>query len=397
MLGRSTAIAAIIACAGLAPAAAAAAGFQSVYGFPGGAGGAAPYGRLIYNPATGLLYGTTVSGGGGGGTIFQFDPVSNTRTTLYSFTLGGADGSSPQTSMVLGHHGVLYGVTTNGGSSANCTYGCGTIFKFDPVSKTLSTLYSFTGQADGGLPEGRPALDAAQTALYGTTRFGGGVAGCGLSGCGTIYKFVLASKTYTVLHAFDVSTNDGSAAVSGMVHDGAGIFYGAASSGGTHGYGIVYRLDSVTGTYGVLHSFDYHVDGTAPRSDLLLRNGMIYGETNGGGPTANGYGTIFAINVATGVATTLYSFTNGTDGIFPDGGLVGGPAGRLYGTAAQGTGQGAGTVFSINPATKAFTALHDFIYSTEGALPESGLTRVGTSAFYGVTSYGNGTIFKVTP
>jgi uncharacterized repeat protein (TIGR03803 family) len=79
-----------------------AATFHTLYGFTGGADGATPYGRMVFDAKTGLLYGTTVSGGSGsGGTVFQFDPSTQVLTTLYSFTLRGLTGSNPQTPLIM--------------------------------------------------------------------------------------------------------------------------------------------------------------------------------------------------------------------------------------------------------------------------------------------------------
>jgi uncharacterized repeat protein (TIGR03803 family) len=102
----------------------------------------------------GNFYGTTFSGGGqnynpdtgeyGYGTVFQFS-TNGTVTTLYSFT-GGADGSNPLAALVQGSDGRFYGTTEYGGA-----YGLGAVFAFSPDS-TLTTLYSFTGGADGAEP-----------------------------------------------------------------------------------------------------------------------------------------------------------------------------------------------------------------------------------------------------
>ncbi len=76
------------------PAFAAAATFKSLYSFSGGADGTTPYGQLAMGK-NGLLYGTTLQGGvGGGGTVFRLDPATGILTTLYGFT-GGADGFLP--------------------------------------------------------------------------------------------------------------------------------------------------------------------------------------------------------------------------------------------------------------------------------------------------------------
>lgn len=374
-----------------------AATFQTLYSFTGGADGAMPFGRMVFNAKTGLLYGTTVIGGSGGGTVFQFNPATKVLTTIYSFTLGGLSGSNPQTPLILNKKGILYGVTTAGGGSPNCAYGCGTIFKLDPATLVLTTLYRFSGQTDGGTPEGRPVFDATQSTLYGTTVSGGDFVDCGVYGCGTIYKLVLAGKVFSTLHAFRSIADDGADSTAGMVADSSGIFYGTANSGGPFGSGIVFKLDPVTSAYTVLHGFDYHVDGSGLDSELLLRNGLLYGTTRAGGPTPAAYGTIFSMDPASGATTTLYSFTDGNDGIFPTGGLVSGPNGSLYGAALQGASAGAGALFALKLTNNKLTVDYDFTGGADGALPEGGLVAGAGGVLYGVTSYGNGTIFSITP
>jgi uncharacterized repeat protein (TIGR03803 family) len=374
-----------------------AAAFQTLYSFTGGADGATPYGRMVFNAKTGLLYGTTVSGGNGsGGTVFQFNPSTQVLTTLYSFALGGKKGSGPQTPLTLSKNGVLYGVTTAGGGSTACSFGCGTIFKLDPTTKVLKTLYAFTDQSDGGTPEGGLVFDSVQSTVFGTTVQGGDFVDCQI-GCGTVYKLVLANKSFSTLHAFRSIVDDGADSTAGMVVDAAGILYGTASGGGPHGSGIVFKLDPVTVNYTVLHGFDYDVDGNGPTSDLLLKGGVLFGTTLSGGPTGDGYGTIFSMDPGTGATTTLYSFTDGTDGIFPSGGLVVGPKSLLYGTAGQGTPSGAGAIFALKPKTKKFIALYDFSGGADGGSPQTGLVAGTAGEVYGVTSLGNGTIFKITP
>jgi len=394
---RTSVVAVLAIGAGLAAAPAPAATFQTLYSFTGGPDGAAPNGRMVLNAKTGLLYGTTVSGGSGnGGTVFQFDPSANALTTLYSFTLGGSKGSSPQTPLTLGKNGVLYGVATTGGGSSACSFGCGTIFRFDPATKTLKTLYAFTDQSDGGTPEGGLVFDATKSTVFGTTVQGGDFADC-QGGCGTVYKLVLATKGFSTLHAFRSIADDGADSTAGMVVDSAGILYGVASNGGPHGSGIVFKLDPTTGTYTVLHGFDYHVDGNGPTSVLLLKGGLLYGTTLSGGPTADGDGTIFSMDPGTGATTTLYSFADGNDGIFPSGGLVAGPKSSLYGTAKQGTPSGAGAIFALKTKTDKFTALYDFTGFADGGSPQTGLVAGAGGILYGVTTLGNGTIFKITP
>jgi uncharacterized repeat protein (TIGR03803 family) len=132
-----------------------------------------------YNPgagvvlATGVLYGTTASGGGGMGAVFSLTPTAGigapmTETILQVFN--GYDGTTPNSRLVLGPNGVLYGTTVYGGASDR-----GTVFELAPPASpggtwTETILHSFDG-ADGYNPMGI-ALGPDGT-LYGTTLSGG--------------------------------------------------------------------------------------------------------------------------------------------------------------------------------------------------------------------------------
>ncbi|HEY5048344.1 MAG TPA: choice-of-anchor tandem repeat GloVer-containing protein [Rhizomicrobium sp.] len=104
-----------------------------IHSFQGGSDGAIPYAGLI--GVGGKLYGTTESGGGTGcggsgcGTVFSVTP-SGTETVLYSFK-GGSDGNFPY-ARLYNDGGTLYGTTEQGGGSANCSGGCGTVFSITP-------------------------------------------------------------------------------------------------------------------------------------------------------------------------------------------------------------------------------------------------------------------------
>src|SRR3984957_3962520 len=68
-------------------------------------------------------------------------------------------------------------------------------------AQTFSTLYSFAGPPNDGVqPMASPIVDAEGN-VYGTTSSGGDGSGCGVAGCGTIFK-VNATGSETVLHSF---------------------------------------------------------------------------------------------------------------------------------------------------------------------------------------------------
>ena len=68
---------------------------------------------------------------------------AETFTTLANFN--GINGANPQSSLVQGTDGNLYGTTQDGGAN-----GYGTVFKITPGG-LLTTLYSF-GLSDGAYP-----------------------------------------------------------------------------------------------------------------------------------------------------------------------------------------------------------------------------------------------------
>lgn len=156
-------------------------------GETGGKRGAYPQSTLIF--VDGKLYGTT-SGGGvrgsicngtGCGTIFRIDPSGSGYRVLHKFT-GGAEGSNPFAGLIE-VNGMLYGTTTTGGNDND-----GTIFKIGLSGRQYQVLHSFQGASagDGSTPES--ALVQMNGVLYGTTTMGGTSANCSTNGCGTVFK-----------------------------------------------------------------------------------------------------------------------------------------------------------------------------------------------------------------
>ena len=93
--------------------------------------------------------------------IVAAPPASaQTLTTLYNFT-GGADGAAPMSGLIA-WGGNLYGTAGFGGiQGSNCTTnvaygpGCGTVFVLDASGKHR-VVYTFKGGSDAARPQGRP-------------------------------------------------------------------------------------------------------------------------------------------------------------------------------------------------------------------------------------------------
>src|ERR1022692_429078 len=90
--------------------------------------GSYPTSHLTADSA-GNLYGTTLYGGLGYGTVFELSPRGSdwNEAVLYAFT-GGADGGNPYLSYVMFDSvGNLYGTAKNGGA-----HGYGVVFELSP-------------------------------------------------------------------------------------------------------------------------------------------------------------------------------------------------------------------------------------------------------------------------
>src|SRR5262249_54181898 len=103
-----------------------------------------------------------------------------------------------------------------------------------------------------------------------------------------------------------------------------------------------------------------------------------------------------ALTLAAGQAQTFtilksFGFGNLTNvtGLNPQSTPVQGPDGTIYGTARNGEGSVAGTVFKVQPDGSGFAVLKWFTNSIEGANPVAGLALSG-SVLYGTTANGGG-------
>jgi uncharacterized repeat protein (TIGR03803 family) len=266
---------------------------------------------LIFD-GKGRLYGTTNNGGRyQSGSVFALSPQPGLwkEQDVYSFRSNNGGLVLPG-GLVLGPAGVLYGITSDGGTNGS---SLGTVFSLTPPSGggkawTQSTLYTLDSTAFH--PVGTLVLDNAG-AIYGTTLEGG------LGGSGTVFQLVPPATqggawTENVLYSFQ-NGSDGSQPISGVIFDGTGALYGTTQYGGdfgcsyngvNDGCGAAFKLIPSTqgGTWAEqsLHTFTGSGDGVNPgQAPLLVLNGILYGTTVQGGDSAlcsgAGCGTVFEI------------------------------------------------------------------------------------------------------
>jgi uncharacterized repeat protein (TIGR03803 family) len=275
-------------------------------------------------------------------------------TTLYAFT-GNADGAVPYGGVVLDPADNVYGTTTNGGDFGGfCgTYGCGVVFKIDPKGHE-SLLHTFAGpSADGANPTEGVTRDS-EGRLYGLTL--SFLTLYELQPSATVCAAMLCPWNESLLYNSEIGQLGGYP--TGIpILDAQGNVYATSNTGGSGTNcggpcGFVFKVDP-QGQETVIYNFQGGSDGTVPTGPLLLAaDGSLYGTTVSGG--SNRAGTVYKID-AKGNESILYSFTSGSNGFAPWSGVIADEQGNLYGTTAVGGDSGpcnggtCGVVFELSP------------------------------------------------
>lgn len=110
-------------------------------------------------------------------------------------------------------------------------FGLLTMIATPALAQTYTVLHTFTGQGDGGGPNGLIADQAGN--LYGTTYFGG--TGCGPEECGTVFRMTPSGSGWVLntLYTFGgANGGDGQNPYAPVVFGPDGSLYGTTIGGG---------------------------------------------------------------------------------------------------------------------------------------------------------------------
>ncbi len=215
------------------------------------------------------------------------------------------------------------------------------------------------------------------------------------------------AQTYTVIHNF-TDGGDGAEPQTGLTIDAAGNLYGTTDSGGTGGYGTVFRLKHRGSgwTLNTLYSFNGGSLGTYPSSRVLLaHDGTLYGTTSEVIYHLKPFPTAQVSVGAPWSAAVVHTFQGRpSDGGGAQGDLFLDPSGNIYGTTEYGGsgycgGYGCGVVYEVTPSGGGWT--ETVLYSFPdggGSLPRGGVVSDTSSNFYGVTELGgsHGVVYELS-
>ncbi len=401
--GRRTAFLLVLAAASvmIATHSAPAQTFTVLHNFTGGADGASPYAGVTID-SHGNLYGTTAYGGNGSGVVYKMTHANGgwTFATLYQFGEQN-DAAVPYAGVVVGPDGSLYGTTFAGGTNHD-----GAVFNLRPPARfppsifapwTETVLHSFQGGTDGVNPYAAVTFDQAGN-IYGTTSAGGA------GGGGTVYELSRSGGGWTESVIFNFSGPNGAIPYSGVIFDNAGNLYGTTLQGGSDGrFGAVYELTYVAPvgwTESFLYSFTDPSDGAEPYAGLTFNaSGNLFGAA------ADGAGVIFELTPFDGTwsYSSLYGSGGGIEPCGPLGSLVADAAGALYGATTCDGAHGAGSIFRLTHINGGwmYTTLYSFTGGYDGAYPEAAVAFDAHGNLYGTTieggADGNGVVWEFTP
>jgi uncharacterized repeat protein (TIGR03803 family) len=300
------------------------------------------------------------------------------------------------------------------------------------AQRTEEVIYTFPDEQQGEFPNS--LVSYAPDALYGTTVQGGPYE------VGTLFDLGTVSGSENVIYWFG-SIGTQSDYPGGLVLDSAGNLYGVAENGllpnDNPAYGVIWKLPGVI-SGDVVYAFSGGADGADPSIGFIDSAGNIYGTTNRGGNTTSPYclslgsgtlpgcGTVFKVDLS-GNLTVLYTFTGGSDGGVPVGGLTADSSGNLYGATYYGGDiassvcvpyggwRGCGVVFELTPSGNgAWTevVLYTFAGGSDGAQPQASPVFDFAGNLYGTTTFGGdnantncrygtatgcGVVYKLTP
>ncbi|MBV8197105.1 MAG: hypothetical protein JO263_03140 [Candidatus Eremiobacteraeota bacterium] len=277
---------------------------------------------------------------------------------------------------------------------------------------TEKLIWDFTDTSDGSGPLAGVVADASGN-LYATTQTGGVIKG---NAFGTVDEFSSNGSKWSEATLYTFHGLDGSAPYAPVIFDTHGNLDGTTLTGGstygkgcnTNGCGAVFQLTHGSSGWSeaVLYSFTDGSDGGYPQGPLSFdQSNNIYGTTEGGGkpacPLLGGCGVVFELTHSSRWKERIVHAFSGADGQYPYTRLVVDTQGNIFGTTPKGGSGcgsiGCGVVFELVKSGSSWTAktIHPFSGGSDGASPAGGLLSDSKGTLYGTTAAGGASGFGV--
>lgn len=274
-----------------------------------------------------------------------------------------------------------------------------------PATYTEKLIWDFTDASDGSGPLAGVVADPTGN-LYATTQTGGVINGNAL---GTVDEFTSSGSKWSESTLYTFHGSDGSVPLATVILDAQNNLYGTTSQGGstygigcnTNGCGAVFKLThrSKGWSESVLYSFTDGSDGGYPQGPLSFdQSNNVYGTTAGGGnaacPLLGGCGTVFMLTHSSNWKERIVHAFSAADGEYPYTRLVVDSHGNIFGTAPKGGSGcgsiGCGVVFELVKSGSSWSdkTVHAFTNGDDGGSPAAGLITDLKGNLYGTTTAG---------
>jgi uncharacterized repeat protein (TIGR03803 family) len=306
---------------------------------------------------SGKIYGTTIEGGAGHGTLFEYELPTNSIKSKFNFS-EAPDGFSPG-GIVEGHNGKFYGRATFGG------IGYGTIFEYDAILNTLTTLHVFQKEEYNRFHK---VCYAGNGRLYGYRTYF-------LNGEWNAYLFEFDPSSRSYKELFNIDTL-GAPNWHQLVVGSNGNLFGVLDASVKSVYGGLFEFNPYTSK--VVHAQKRLPGYNVSSNPIEGSNGKFYIAAWSAGYFC---GAILEWDTSTRTIREVTKMP--TDICSPYGNLVLAPGGKMYGLTYNGGVNNQGTLYEFDPATSQVIIHIEFDNDTDGQKP------VGSLVYYDGKLYGS--------
>lgn len=292
--------------------------------------------QYLTQTATGMIYGYCLYNGDvnsrEAGTIFRFDPRSRNLESVYSFP----EGQNPLGHLSIDLEGNVYGATSSGGK-----FGLGMVFKMDSLGDSFTTLHSFG--------EEQQAIFGTSEISLGSDGFLYGMARTNNHGSVKLFKIGKDGLGFEILNTYTLEKNQYN--YQHLLPVGSG-FWSISRLYGEKNQDVFFLLDTTNGNQSVI---DSRMEGSktyCPSPGLMLgSDNTVFGITQCGGK--NDLGTLFRTDYCGNNFQVLLDFDEAIK-ISHIESLLEGPDGFLYAAVNDGGSFGEGGIIRISPTTGEF-------------------------------------------